>query len=328
MDLMKMKKCLHVLTIKGIINKKGGYKMDLRQLLKGKNKAAQARLEAVFNSIGNNPKISWYPSAGNDYRDILELTDVEVDETIRGRINIAKDYGITDKPVLFIHTDYSKKMVEIKKGKIFDDNRTKVIVEEIYKLSINDSDVNYFVNPEFVSFPQDAPKKPEIYLLDLEITSNKLGTIKKPLIYFLFENINFLQEVLLKHRINISHIVKVREGCGFGGNKKSITLAFAFFSVLNTKYLITDYEVHFYPWEDAELIEEIAENSCLNLKTDLKDYELEELRPIRQITNPIIWSDRHVKIYKVTNKEKPLTLSRIKEILKPIEQLWANYTKI
>ena len=44
----------------------------------------------------------------------------------------------------------------------------------------------------------------------------------------------------IKNKIKISHFVKVREGCGFGGNKKSISIAYAFLSNFKTKYLLVE----------------------------------------------------------------------------------------
>jgi len=216
--------------------------MKIAELLKGKNGTSQKRLNKLFDSLRDNSKILWYPSAGNDYRDILEFSEVEIDEkNIRGRINIVTDYRIP-APNLFIHTDYNKKWVKLRRGILYKDRKTEIIAREIYPLSIDPS-VKYEINGNFVDFPGNAPHEPEIYLLDLEITSNKLGKIEKPVIYFLFENINFFREVLLKHRINVAYMVKVREGCGFGGNKKSVTNIYPYFSVLKTEYLIADDEI-------------------------------------------------------------------------------------
>jgi hypothetical protein len=287
--------------------------MKITELLKGKNRTSQKRLNKLFGSLRDNPKILWYPSAGNDYRDILELSEVKIDEkNIRGNINIVTDYGIP-APDLFIHTDYNKNMVELKKGELFNDHKTVVIAKEIYPLSIHHS-VKYEINENFVDSPQDAPQEPEIYLLDLEISSNKLGKIEKPVIYFLFENINFFQEVLLKHGINVAYMVKVREGCGMGGNRKSVTNIYPYFSVVKTEYLIADDEIHF----DEEDLEALEKNK------ELKNYALIELQPKRQIPPVIMWSDFQVHVYKVEIKEGLLTKERIEEIFSPIQKRWRN----
>ena len=79
-------------------------------------------------------------------------------------------------------------------------------------------------DPNYVDIPEAASPTPLIFLLDVKLTSNTMGTIRKPVLYFMFENINFLDQILLKNKIRISHLVKVREGCGFGGNRKSISI--------------------------------------------------------------------------------------------------------
>jgi len=287
--------------------------MKIAELLKGKNKTSQRRLNKLFDSLRDNPKILWYPSAGNDYRDILEFSEVKIDKkNIRGRINIVTDYGIP-VPNLFIHTDYDKKTTyyEWLKSVLFYDGKTKVIAKEIYPLSIDPS-VTYEINRNFVAFPELAPQEPEVYLLDLEITSNKLGEIEKPVIYFLFENINFFREVLLKHRINVAYMVKVREGCGFGGNGKSVSNIYPYFPVVKTEYLIADDEIHF------------DENDLdMALKEKLRNYELIELKPNRQINPPTIkWSDFQVHVYKVEVKEGLLRKKRIEEILSSMRKRW------
>jgi len=43
--------------------------------LKGNSKESQARLDEIFRLAGDNPRTLWYPSAGNDYRDILKLSN-------------------------------------------------------------------------------------------------------------------------------------------------------------------------------------------------------------------------------------------------------------
>ena len=293
--------------------------MKISELLKGENRESQKQLDKLFCSIGDNPRILWYPSAGDDYRDISELSNANIDRNnIRGRINIATDYEITELPDIFVHTDYFKRWAKLRQGEIFNDDntgkddKTRVTIENLYELQFNNGlNINYNVNEDFVSFPEEAPKSPEIYLLDVRINSDTLGEIRKPVFYFLFENINFLQEVLLKNRINISHIVKVREGCAMGGNKKSITVAYAFLSVLNTKYLIIDNHVEDF---DFDLFMELK-RELKRIGIPVMDYKLEELEPRPRIH----WSGKEVRIFKVIGRGERLTRDRMEEILKPLE---------
>ncbi|MBE7634092.1 DUF7663 domain-containing protein [Tenacibaculum finnmarkense] len=88
----------------------------------------------------------------------------------------------------------------------------------------------------FDALLERLPEEPNIAWYPI---SNK-QTIKKPVLYVVMENINFLDEILLKEQLPISHFIKVREGCGFGGNRKSISIVYAFLADLKTKYLLVD----------------------------------------------------------------------------------------
>jgi len=95
-----------------------------------------------------------------------------------------------------------------------------------------------------------------------------------------------------------------------GGNRRSVTNIYPYFSVLKTEYLIADNEIHF---NEEDLV------AALKNK-ELRDYELIELQPKRQIAVPIRWSDFQVYVYKVEIKEGLLTKERIEKIFRPIQQ--------
>ena len=82
--------------------------IPLKNLLRGITNESQLALDAVLTAIGNNPNIAWYPSAGTDFRDLLEV----------GRTSI--------QPNLHIHTDYHLKWNKLELGDVFKDDRTAV----------------------------------------------------------------------------------------------------------------------------------------------------------------------------------------------------------
>jgi len=283
----------------------------LRKLLAGKTQRAQRRLDELFEYLGDDIKISWYPSAGNDFRDILEFHPIR-----------RRQYGIEDEPNLLIHTDYAARWMGFRYDEpdfhyytnhrpnlcktVYADTRTKVIIEDKCELRLK-KPVNYFVKPEYAAFADDAPSSPKIYLLDVRLISTILGEIRKPVIYFLFENINFLDEIIFKYNIKIPFIVKVREGCGLGGNLESIMVSYAFLSKLETKYLITD--THSYP--DFKIIAQLKKKHQLQPL----DYEILHLNYIRS------WSELWVNIFSVIYKDTPLTKKRFKVILEEIRSI-------
>ena len=260
----------------------------ISKLLRGKNKESQTRLDALNTKLGDNPFISWYPSAGNDYRDIMELSEER-----------AILHNIKELPDLFIHTDYDSNFVNLD-GIVYNDGRTIVQIENKFELQLTHI-INYHVNPIYAHFASHAPQEPTIYLLDISVSSESLGVIKKTVIYFLFENINFLEQIILKNKIKISHFVKVGEGCSFGGNGKSISIAYAFLSNFKTKYLIIDNEVDV----DFKIVNQLIRKNRLSPLT----YDLTEVTSIND------WSGFNVNVFSVTYKNQSFVEEGLKNNL-------------
>jgi hypothetical protein len=252
----------------------------------------QMVLDSLYSKVGENPNIAWYPSSGDDYRDIIEA--VTRTET---------------KADLFFHTDYNRVWVKLKPGVVFNDKYTIVTIKNITELKFR-MNVNYYNNPDYVDFPEDAYRKPKIYLLDVEIDCG-YGVINKPVIYFYMENINFLQEVLLKFKIKLSHFIKVREGCAWGGCKKSISIVYAFLGELDVKHIFVDNKVEI----DLNIIEEI----CFQYKLKPVKYYFSNARTKRAIAD---WSGFRVKILDVVLLEnETLSDEDLVDILKTIESI-------
>jgi hypothetical protein len=250
-------------------------------ILKGKDGRSQDRLDQLSLALGENPSLSWYPSAGNDYRDLMEFT------TQRGQVN-----GLVAFPDLLIHTDYMPTWVT-QQNPLYDDGRTKVEMDGIFELELT-VDIDYHVSSAHVVFKNDASPVPLIYLMDVTLTSETLGTTKKPVLYFLFENINFLDQILLKHKIRISHLVKVREGCGFGGNRTSISFVYYLLSALQTQFLLVDNRL----------------DGVLYLGQILKrKYNLFPLHYTpKQLSAIPSWSGMHVKVFEIIYSDHPMDL--------------------
>lgn len=54
-----------------------------------------------------------------------------------------------------------------------------------------------------------------------------------------------MEKIILKRGMTVSHIFKVREGCGLGGNRKSVSVAYGFLGKMGCCYLLADQEIHF-----------------------------------------------------------------------------------
>lgn len=246
-------------------------------ILKGIDTRSDDELKKIEKQTN---RIAWYPSAGLDFRDLLELSNpIDANET----------------PDLFIHTDYKPDWSL--ENTIFEnfnigpvqngfDRNFDVIIDDVFKLEITEP-IRYSVDANYVDFSDDAPRFPKVFLLNVSVSHNG-NTISKPVLYFVFENINFLDEILLKFKIKITHFVKVREGCGFGGNRKSISIAYAFIAKLGIKYLFVD---NFNDNTDFELVDRIKRRHLIENCSC-------ELNYINSIDS---WSGFSVNVFEVLN---------------------------
>ena len=218
----------------------------------------------------NSPeeKILWYPSSGDDFKDIVNFSD-SANRTIPFR----------DLPNLFIHNDYDSSVFNIfnKKEFLFNDGKTKVKAEDKIELRFNlKAKGNYLIRPNFVDFHESSFSIPHLYFFNLKIESAQFGIIYANLLYFSFENIN-LFEFFVANSIKIDFMVKVREGCGLGGNRMSVTQVYFLLSRINLKYLINDTEIH---W-DWEVI-----NQLIKMRSKLpKSYKLNQIQAFENWDN-------------------------------------------
>jgi len=248
--------------------------MKLQNLLIGNTPKDQAELDMFFSDI-EEEKILWYPSSGTDYRDILEVT--------APRLLL---HGIKEPPNIICHTDYFAKWIDLDKEILHKDERTTVqVVGRCNVLLRPEAKVIYQINPKHVDFPDEAPIHPTIYFLKLKINSNILGEITSNVFFFLFENYNFLEQIILKNRIRITHFVKVREGCGFGGNRKSISVFYSLLGNIGVKYLFIDDEIHYCRMTHDRIAYEF---SIQHKKFDLLS-----------IGSELFWSGFKVKVFEV-----------------------------
>ena len=263
-------------------------RLGLLQLLKGKTEMDEVGMASVLSKVGERPRVAWYPNAGLDFRDLVELN------TKHG-----PDYGQGDFPGLFVHTDY-KPVWEADRDKnnpfkcgLIDHGRNDGVesfIHSIHRLEFKKKvHVAYHVHPDFTDFPDDAPDEPLVFLLLVSVYYQGRAVEDVPVIYFIFESLNFLDQVLLNRRIEVSHVVKVREGSAWGGSKKSISVAYAFLHDLGTRFLFIDQREH----TDFALVRELANNHRMSLAC----YGLNLSATLGK------WSGYDVRLYRVTPSE-------------------------
>jgi hypothetical protein len=266
-------------------------KETLQYLLKGSDPIAQQTLDDYFAGIPDNPNILWYPGAGIDFRDLTELSAEK-----------AAGHGVSLLPDLFIHTDCSEFYLRNGNWELNNNEEASVKVKVICELALNpEAKVRYFVNPKYYLFAESAPAEPVIRLLDITRRSEGDVTINGKVIYFFFENNNFLDEFLLRFRIGISHLVKVGEAVTEGDCLMSVTYVLDFLSVLGTKYLIYGDGVgsgSILDFEYTELDEKLFK--VYGLKPH--DYTLIQKSGILQ------WSRMKTRIFEISYLNAPMSV--------------------
>ena len=266
--------------------------MKLQNILVGDTPKAQDALDELFGDL-KEEKILWYPSAGFDYRDILEMTAPR-----------RELHGIKEPPNIICHTDYSPGLTGLDKNIIVVYPGTTVRIMEKYALSLQkEAQVVYRVNPEY-AYLDGALLQPKIYLLKLRITSDTLGEIPATVLFFLFENHNFLEEVILKHGLRITHFVKVRDGSSFGGNGMCSSVFYPLLGNIGVKYLIAD--------EKIDRRGSVYDDAGETFPFPHKSFSL------RPTGSELYWSSLRVRIFEVMARDSELTREELAEILDQI----------
>lgn len=250
--------------------------MRITNLLEGATDDDNNSWVNYLDSVQDQKEILlWYPSSGNDFTDVLNFTSQDIDEI-----------NYNNKPTLFIHNDYYKDTYfNISRGyKLYTNDGKQVEIKKEIKLKFKlNTKGEYLVKENYVDFYEESFTVPYISLFEVTI-----GYIEAKILYFGFENIN-LFELFILNSIKIDFLIKVREGCGLGGNIMSITQVYFFLSNLKVKYLIIDNEIH---WN----------NEVINLLRS--KYKLMPMPYSTTEVRQYDWSGFEVKKIKIKYKKK------------------------
>ena len=174
--------------------------------------------------------LSWYPSSGRCFRDLLAWRRI-------------RPFDFPE-PDLMIHTDCWQN-ISFNEGQIYNYEKTTVTITRKSQQLIDEKYIFYDVHSPYAH--GERHRKHELSLLEVVIESKQIGTFTKPVLFFHFENYNWFQQFVLLGGLKLSHMFKLREGCGFGGNSKSISSMYCLLGYMGCKYLLADQEIHFDP---------------------------------------------------------------------------------
>jgi hypothetical protein len=212
-----------------------------RQLLTDLNGNKKGQLKKFLDDFKGEPRIAWYPSAGEDFRALLHLHP-----------NFSLLYPALrqepEPPDLFLFTDYFpwQNSTFLDNRVIYSDNRTQISIESIEELSR----LNLPLHEGIVHFPEGSTATDRAVFLKIKIESDRLGSFTCPVLYAFSENETFYCKKIIPNKATITHIIHVRYGggCGGGGSASGVWLLNVL-KVLNCELFITDGHHH---WQSGD----------------------------------------------------------------------------
>jgi hypothetical protein len=237
-----------------------------KQLLLHLNGGRTGQLKQFLDNFTGEPRILWYPSAGEDFRALMYL------HPDYSKLNPASE-SEPQSPDIFLFTDYYPWHYSafLDKRTIYSDSRTTVYIEYIEELP----KLNLLpLHPELVDFPEGSIATDRALFLKIRIESHMLGSIIYPVIYAFAENESFYCKKLMPNNSVISHIVHVRYGGGcMGGGRATGVWLKNVLEKLQCEMFITD--GHYY-WQDGD---EFALSLCPSIPR-VSDVELKPIRVV------------------------------------------------
>jgi hypothetical protein len=231
--------------------------MRFLECLNGNNNGYFKKWLNNFQNI--TPNISWYPSSGFDFRNLLYLSkqyaenNISQPKWIIPDLHIHTDFYKPDFDTLFPRNmvrNFTKPLSEIESlfreyadlsgWYLFNDGRTSVRVAQLEILNPIELSCHDLKNQkELVTLEVDNHNFRTAYYLKLDIGSDKYGHFESHLIYVNIVNETFAN-MLIENNAELSHISHVRYGSAFGGARGLGSFLINILSRLKTKYYLSD----------------------------------------------------------------------------------------
>jgi hypothetical protein len=201
-----------------------------KKLLYGLNGEKTGALRKWLDSFKGEPHIAWYPSAGEDFRDLLYLNPKY------SEINPPSNPE-PPPPDIFLHTDYfpGSSPRFLNNQVIRPDKRTTITIKSIEELPC----CNLPLDSEIVSL-QGSIATGRVVFLEVDVQSNVLGNFSCPVVYAFVENAAFCAEKILPQQGRISHVIHVRYGGGTGGGNSTGIWLLNIFTKVKCEVFVSD----------------------------------------------------------------------------------------
>lgn len=198
--------------------------------------------------------VCWYPSAGNDFRPLLYLS-----EWYYRRKNVSYE-DKQELPDLFVFTDVEglygceagvgeDAYPQIRKGycnpgaclrsvSSYPDRSTRIIVNSFEKLQ----DLHLTFDPDKTAFACNSDYNSS-YLMNVHVVSHISGVINEfdtTVLYITAQNESFAYEFIIPKRIKIEYLVLIRYGSSFGGANYGPSWIMNEYKNLGVDYLLSE----------------------------------------------------------------------------------------
>jgi hypothetical protein len=178
--------------------------------------------------------VLYYPSAHEDF---LCIEHTHVDTVHRNGLNAGLSY---DTPDLYIFSDYypHHKTAFVERGGVNLGNHKMIGIEEITELQINPNEYNFHLNPAY----QDFTPNPEYFgrafyfKMVFQSLGNQANTYFIHGVYLFAENVNVIDQLFLRHKLPLSHLIWKRDGTGLGCGNVSLEFLILVSKLLNTRW--------------------------------------------------------------------------------------------
>ena len=236
---------------------------------------ATLELQTLLSRRGLH-ELAWYPSAGNDYRDVLE--------TSKARLAF---HGFEQAPDVLIHTDPTTDCLNVCAPHVLhQDLRTTVTVTSVERIVIPQPD-----QQEDDCHKQGA-RGAVITLLDVTAWSDVLGLVNATVVHVPRSNYEFFNEFVVQGGIRFHTLIKVRLGCGFGLCNRCICAVYPWLYWAGCRQVLADGEVH------------PSRARLMDVEREIKRHHPRDVRPNfrarpTRLVRPTTWSGFEVQAYQL-----------------------------
>ena len=216
--------------------------------------------------------VLYYPSADEDF---LCIEHTHLDTVHRNGLNAGLSY---DTPDLYIFSDYypHHKTAFVDRGGVDLGNQKIVGIEEITELQINPNEYNFHLNPAYQDFTPNSEYfgKAFYFKMVFQSSGNQANTYFIHGVYLFAENVNVFDQLFLRHKLPVSHLIWKRDGSDMGCGNVSLEFLYPVSKLLNTRW--------FFIWNEYQGAYEYthyyeAENTT-NYPEEIKPYINKRIR--------------------------------------------------